>query len=137
MLTLAAGLGGMFAGVPNWWAAFVVGYGFVLPAVAMLERDESAETTSSATSGTQSAGSSSTDLGDDEASRTDAMETLRERYARGELSEAQFERKLERLLETETLENARDTVERPGSVDDDAGGANRRSTGRDAEVERN
>lgn len=35
----------------------------------------------------------------------DALETLRERYAAGELTDAQFERKLERLLETETLED--------------------------------
>lgn len=38
----------------------------------------------------------------------DALETLRSRYARGELTDAQFERKLELLLETETLEAAED-----------------------------
>lgn len=36
----------------------------------------------------------------------DALETLRERYAAGELTDEQFERKLERLLDTETLEDA-------------------------------
>ncbi|MEY7851176.1 SHOCT domain-containing protein [Natrarchaeobius sp. A-rgal3] len=35
----------------------------------------------------------------------DALETLRDRYAAGELTDEQFERKLERLLETETLED--------------------------------
>ena len=38
----------------------------------------------------------------------DALETLRDRYARGELTDAQFERKLERLLETETVEAVED-----------------------------
>lgn len=33
------------------------------------------------------------------------LDTLRDRYARGELTEKQFERKVERLLETETLED--------------------------------
>ena len=36
----------------------------------------------------------------------DALETLRERYAAGELTDDQFEQKLDRLLETETLEAA-------------------------------
>ncbi|WP_115864943.1 SHOCT domain-containing protein [Halorussus litoreus] len=38
----------------------------------------------------------------------DALETLRTRYARGELTDEQFERKVERLLETETLEDVED-----------------------------
>jgi uncharacterized membrane protein len=42
---------------------------------------------------------------EDEATATaDPLEALRERYARGELTEAEFERKLERLLETEDLD---------------------------------
>lgn len=40
--------------------------------------------------------------------RQEALETLRERYARGELTDEQFERKVERLLETETLEDVED-----------------------------
>ncbi|MFP8958420.1 SHOCT domain-containing protein [Natrialbaceae archaeon A-CW3] len=41
----------------------------------------------------------------------DVHDLLRERYARGELSEEQFERKLERLLETETLEASRELID--------------------------
>jgi|AntDeeMinimDraft_5_1070356.scaffolds.fasta_scaffold13931_2 uncharacterized membrane protein len=41
-----------------------------------------------------------------EDTNTDALATLRERYARGELTDEQFEQKLDRLLETETPENA-------------------------------
>ena len=35
----------------------------------------------------------------------DPLETLRNRYARGELTEEEFEEKLDRLLETETIDD--------------------------------
>lgn len=41
-------------------------------------------------------------------STPDELETLRDRYARGELTEEQFRRKVDHLLETDTLENAVD-----------------------------
>ncbi|MFC4448629.1 SHOCT domain-containing protein [Halorussus aquaticus] len=47
----------------------------------------------------------------DESAESDnrgALETLRERYARGELTDEQFERKVERLLDTESLEDVED-----------------------------
>ena len=43
----------------------------------------------------------------------EALETLRDRYARGELTDEQFERKLDRLLETESLEDVEDRVREP------------------------
>ncbi|MFB6129594.1 MAG: SHOCT domain-containing protein [Salinigranum sp.] len=46
------------------------------------------------------------------ADEPDALATLRDRYARGELSDEQFEAKLEALLETETPEGARERLER-------------------------
>ncbi|ELY93382.1 hypothetical protein C483_05433 [Natrialba hulunbeirensis JCM 10989] len=46
-----------------------------------------------------------------------ALETLRQRYAAGELTDDQFEAKLERLLETETIESA-DRWQREPSVAD-------------------
>ena len=41
------------------------------------------------------------DEADDDAATDDPVATLRERYARGELTEAEFERRLDQLLETE------------------------------------
>jgi uncharacterized membrane protein len=41
------------------------------------------------------------DENDESAAADDPVATLRERYARGELTEAEFERRLDRLLETE------------------------------------
>lgn len=53
-----------------------------------------------------------TDPDSADASTADALDTLRDRYARGELGDEEFERKLEALLETETPDEARRRVER-------------------------
>ena len=44
------------------------------------------------------------DRGDGDASGDPALHALRERYARGEIDEREFERKLDRLLKTEDAE---------------------------------
>jgi len=84
-VTLAVAFGLMFLGVPWFWVAFPVGFGGVLPMamglVKLYERRQA------------SAPAEQVD---------DPLATLRERYARGELSDAEFERQVERLLETES-----------------------------------
>jgi uncharacterized membrane protein len=61
-----------------------------------------------------------------------ALDRLRDRYASGEIDEVEFERRLERLLETETVEDAAARGSR--DVDPDrAPGAERGETPREAE----
>lgn len=83
----------------EWWlAALLVGYVVIVPLTGILfEEDDEAE----AVAGNDSP----VPEGDDE-----ALAALRRRYANGELTDEQFERKVERLLETETLENVEDTA---------------------------
>jgi uncharacterized membrane protein len=111
LLVLGVGLTALFFDVENWWVIFVIGYAVVLPIVAILtdedgDGDWHADHTDASTRSNA----------DEPESTDDALETLRERYATGELSEAQFERKLERLLETETPEDARERVTAEGRV---------------------
>lgn len=89
-------------------ATLVLGWFIAAPAYYFLTRTTDTDTeTAIETERTSSA----------ETSSTDPMETLRQRYAAGELSEAEFERKLERLLETEDRP-ADDSVSAATSVDD-------------------
>jgi uncharacterized membrane protein len=84
VVTLAVAFGAMALGIPWFWVAFPVGFGGVLPlAVARAKRR------------TDEAGPSS------EQHEDDALSALRERYARGEIDEREFESRVERLLETE------------------------------------
>lgn len=81
----------------EWWlAALLVGYVVVVPLAEILfgEDEEQSEATETAPTATDET----------------PLERLRRRYAEGELTDDQFERKLERLLETETLENAADST---------------------------
>ncbi|HMB51265.1 MAG TPA: SHOCT domain-containing protein [Natronoarchaeum rubrum] len=105
-------MGGLFLTDQNWWlGVLIVGYAAVLPIVKTLfgedeeeydDADEDGEW--SHWWGREKKSGSSTDSDDED----DPLETLRERYARGELTDEQFERKLERLLETETIEDVED-----------------------------
>ncbi|ELZ20884.1 SHOCT domain-containing protein [Natrinema limicola] len=106
LLVTAFWLGAMFTGQDWWLAALLVGYVAVVPLVAILFGDEDDRREwvddDSSTDTAEADESEATD------STTDALETLRERYAAGELTDEQFERKLERLLDTETLEEAQE-----------------------------
>jgi Predicted membrane protein len=100
----------LFTGQEWWLGALLVGYVAVVPIVALLfgDRAEVAEywdqrPTASGTTDDDSRSESTSDE-----STADALESLRERYARGELTDEQFEAKLDRLLETETVEDATD-----------------------------
>lgn len=114
--TLVTGiwLAALFTGQDWWLAALLVGYIVVVPVVTLLFGDEGdreewwddwsdewdwrGEETEDEPAATKP------DRDPDET----ALERLRRRYAEGELTDEQFERKLERLLETETLEDVED-----------------------------
>ena len=100
----------------EWWLAFMLfGYVVIVPIVAMLFGDEEdvEEWWSDDWSGEErETAHGSEHPPEDDEDRKDALETLRDRYARGELTDEQFERRVERLLETETLEDVEDRAER-------------------------
>ncbi|MBV0925593.1 SHOCT domain-containing protein [Halomicroarcula limicola] len=101
--TLVTGvwLAALFTG-QDWWLGFMLfGYVVLVPLTALLfgDRDEMEEWRDDQW-GESADATSERDTGSD-----DALSTLRDRYARGELTDEQFERKLETLLETETLED--------------------------------
>ncbi|WP_435363191.1 SHOCT domain-containing protein [Haloarchaeobius sp. DYHT-AS-18] len=116
LLVLGAGLTALFLDVNNWWVIFVIGYAFLLPIVSILSGEDDDDDLLNETDRRMDEaldGAFDGRSGDDlSPSKRDALDTLRERYAQGELSEEQFERKLETLLDTETLEDARARVER-------------------------
>lgn len=119
----------------EWWLPFMLfGYIVIVPIVSMLfdEEEESESVYVESDSGSvrvergEAAERNDATTGD----TADALERLRARYASGDLTDEQFERKLDRLLETETPEDAAEWVETNRS----AGGT--RETERDRESER-
>ncbi|WP_436344841.1 SHOCT domain-containing protein [Natronorubrum sp. FCH18a] len=126
MIVTEIWLAAMFTGQSWWLAALLVGYIVVVPIVALLYGDESDreewwdwwdddswdEWWGDGDERDDSPSASSNPERADETAPGDALETLRERYAAGELTDEQFERKLERLLETETIEDVQERVQR-------------------------
>jgi hypothetical protein len=122
-VVLAVAFGAMALGVPYFWIVFPIGFGGVLPVIVALagqqgrpsdqpnQSDRSASSVGAVTVGTPVDSDSHSDP------RDDALRTLRGRYARGELDETAFERRLERLLETETVDDAVDWVRSRESTD--------------------
>lgn len=98
MLVLGLGFVALFAGVDYFFLIWILGFAVVVPIVAMLfENEDESE------SPTEHADRVPRRSDDD---TNDALATLRERYARGDLTDEQFERKLDRLFETDSPENA-------------------------------
>lgn len=89
------------AGVSWWWMAFVLGGGLIPLAngLASWYADGEPREANGQTDETQ-----------------DALAELRSRYARGELTEAEFETRLERLLQTETVDDAHESLSRSQTV---------------------
>ena len=93
LLTLGAGFVAMVAGMPYFWLIWVLGFAVVLPILGILFPEDEADS----------------ELAEDERDAnvsTNPLISLRDQYARGDLTDEEFERKLDRLLETESPENA-------------------------------
>lgn len=103
---MGGGMMGFGAPMFGGWLLFValaLGLGYVL----LSDGNGSTGTQSRTTDATErSRASERGELDED-----DALATLRARYARGELDDEEFERKVEALLETESPESARDRLE--------------------------
>ena len=109
MLVTGIWMAALFTGQEWWLPALIVGYVVVVPLTGILAGEDDEETwVDEAPDHSERTAT--------ESETTDALETLRDRYARGELSDEQFERKLQRLLETETPEDAADHVRSRPSV---------------------
>lgn len=80
-------LAGMFVGGEAAGVVFVVGWFLLVPLFGVLSEHEIVESVS-----------------EEEAEASSPLDQLRDRYARGEIDEMEFERRLERLLETEDVE---------------------------------
>ena len=98
-------LAAMFLGF-SWWLPFMLfGYIVIVPLVAILFGDDS-DIEEWVDDEFVSDGFTTEQTEDTEPTGSDPLSDLRRRYANGELTDEQFERKLDRLLETETLEDA-------------------------------
>ncbi|WP_338726830.1 SHOCT domain-containing protein [Haladaptatus sp. DJG-WS-42] len=106
LLVTGIWLAAMFTGQSWWLAAMLFGYIVVVPIVALLFGDD--EDGLDTWWDGQWNDTSEQAESEPTVNNRDALETLRDRYARGELTDEQFERKLERLLDTDTLESVED-----------------------------
>lgn len=108
LLTLGIAFGLLALGQPYFWVAFPVGFGGGIPLAVGLARWYASTT-------------EPREVDRGERSETDAaLRDLRNRYARGELDDEEFENRVERLLETESVDDAKSFVERE-ATDGEAG----------------
>jgi uncharacterized membrane protein len=87
-LTLGTAFGLLALGVEQFWVVFPLGFGVVLPTALGV-----------VTHARMSTKNRGTDAG--ESDSADPLEELRTQYARGEISEAEFERRVDRLIESD------------------------------------
>jgi hypothetical protein len=100
----------LLAAVTVWWAFGLANAAYALLAywydtpTKVLEADDPL---GGLRSNSPDATESNRSADDADAEPSDPLTILRERYARGEIDEAEFERRVERLLETDSIDAAR------------------------------
>ena len=97
-LTLLVAFALLFAGFEFFWVAFPVGFGGLLPAAVALARLYESRRDADPRDRSERAPAGTTD---------GALATLRDRYARGDIDEVEFEDRLDALLRTESVDDAR------------------------------
>jgi uncharacterized membrane protein len=97
ILTLGVGIFAFLLGFEWFWMVFVLGWIVVVPLLAILFDESEVDRALDGSSGSEP---------------EDALETLRDRYARGELDDVEFERRVEKLLENESIEQVEERVEK-------------------------
>ena len=125
ILVFGAGFVALFAGFDYFFLIWILGWVVLVPIVAILSGEDGSEwdpfedqwewdSWMGSETWTETSDESDSTQQDtiSEGSTADALSTLRERYASGDLTDEQFERKLDRLLETETPEDAEKWRER-------------------------
>ena len=86
--TLPVGiLTAIFVGLGPAFVVFVVGWLLMVPVLGVLSAELGSESDNEREESTEAS--------------TDPLETLRDRYARGEIDDVEFERQVEQLIETE------------------------------------
>ena len=107
-------LAALFLNVDWWLPLMLFGYIVIVPLVSILSGEEESEWLDEVS---ENDDPTATDSDDEREDVADALDRLRTRYANGDLTDEQFERKLDRLLETETPEDAAEWVDRRREID--------------------
>ena len=109
VLVLGLGLADLFLnvvpGIP-FWVIFIIGFAVVLPLVGILFDEDDEYATGVEPSADRNR----------EGEQEDPLERLKRWYAEGEIGDEEFERRLERLLETEDESRAADYLRRERST---------------------